>query len=588
MAITEMVSRDETKRVRYARLAAQLKNERASFEPDWRECNDWILSRRARFFVSDTNRGGRRNQRIIDSSGTLAARTLRSGMMAGITSPSREWKRLTTDDPEMAEYGRVKVWLNTVNDRMSNRFRRSNLYNVLPLTYGDMGVFGTSGIFVEEDFEKGSRYYSLPIGSYWIANDDKLQVRVMMREYPMTVRQIVMKFGKENVESGKPAWSNISNYVKRMWDKGQYETWVDVGHFIHPNEDKDYARKLNGKPFVSCYYELGTADNRASNYLRSTDDDVYLRESGYNYFPGLFPRWEVTGGDVYATSCPGFDALGDIKQLQHGEKKSAKGLDKLVDPAMVGPTSMQNQKASILPGDMNYTDEREGTKGFRPVHEVNIQFDKLEMKQQQIRMRIQSAFFADLFLMLSQSDRRDITAREIDERHEEKLIALGPVLEQTNQDLLDPLIDLEFDFMMRQGEVPPPPPELEGMPLKVEYISIMAQAQKLAGIANMERFGGMVGQLATITGSFPRKINVDQFIDVYGDRLSIDPTIIRSDEEVAEMEAQDKKAQMAAMAAENAKNAAGAAKDLSQAGLEEDSALKRLLEQGQAGQLVRQ
>jgi Bacteriophage head to tail connecting protein len=34
--------------------------------------------------------------------------------------------------------------------------------------------------------------------------------------------------------------------------------------------------------------------------------------------------------------------------------------------------------------------------------------------------RIKRAFYADLFLMMAESDRREITAREIDERHEEK------------------------------------------------------------------------------------------------------------------------------------------------------------------------
>lgn len=582
-------AKKENWRIRYARQAAQMKNERSSFDSDWRETGDWILTRRARFFTSDNNRGGRRNQRIIDSSGTLAVRTLRAGMTSGITSPSREWKRLTIDDPDLAEYSRVKMWLSVVNDRMSNAFRKSNLYNVLPLAYGDMGVFATAGIWMEEDFENVSHFTSLPVGSFWIANDDKNKVKVFMREFPMTVRQIVMKFAKENVMMGYKPWTNISDFVKRSWDRGEYETWVDVGHMCHPTDEYDDS-KFGAKKFTSCYYELGCSNKGAANYLRKNDNEIQLSKRGYNHFPGLFPRWEVTGGDVYGTSCPGFDAVGDIKQLQHGEKKAAKGLDKAVDPAMVGPTALKNQKASILPGDMTYLDEREGVKGFRPAHEVNIQFDKLEMKQQQIRLRIQRAFYEDLFLMLANSDRREITAREIDERHEEKLLALGPVLEQTNTDLLDPLIDNQFDFMNNQGLIPPPPPELEGMPIKVEYVSIMAQAQKLAGVASLERFVNFVVGIAAQTGQpqLVRKVNFDQVIDVYGDQLSVSPSIIRDDEEVAAIAAQEQKAVAQAQAAENIKNMSGAVKNLSESNLEDDSALKRLIDQTQAGQLARQ
>lgn len=582
-----MNPQNETKRTRYNRLRSQLFNERASHEPDWKDCNDYILSRRARFFTSDVNRGGRRNQKIIDSTGTLAVRTLRSGMMSGVTSPARDWKRLTTDDPDLAEYGKVKRWLSVVNDRMSTVFLRSNLYNVLPLTYGDMGVFGTAGIIMEEDFDKVARFYSLPIGSYWIANDDQYNVRVVMREFPMTVRQIVKKFGLEHVDRGNKAWSNISEFVRDCWDRGEYEIWVDVTHVIHPNDEYNPDR-FGSKPFTSCYYEIGQSNKGNQNYIKAVDKDVYLRESGYEFFPGLFPRWEVTGGDVYATDCPGFVAIGDIKQLQHGERKSAKAIDKQVDPPMTGPTTLRNQKASILPGDITYLDVREGQQGFRAAHEVAFNLQHHEIKQQAVRQRIQRAFYEDLFLMLANSDRREITAREIDERHEEKLLALGPVLEQLNQDLLDPLIDNTFDYMLRQGHIPPPPDELSGVNLKVEYISIMAQAQKLAGIASIERFMNFVINTAAQTKqpSIIRKVNFDQAIDVYGDRLGIEPSIIRTDEEVAEIAENEARQQQAIMMAEQLKNAAGAARDLSQAGLEEDSALKRLVDQSQAGAAV--
>lgn len=587
-------TRNETKRQRYERLFTSLDQERQSFVPDWRECNDLILPRRGRFFVTDVNRGGRRNQKIIDSTATLAVRTLRSGMMAGITSPAREWKRLTTNDPDLAEFGSVKRWLNVVNDRMTNVFQKSNLYNVLPLNYGDMGVFGNGGIVVEEDFDQVVRFYSLPIGSYYIANDETMRVRVVVRPFQYTVRQIVGKFGRLNPNTGARDWSNISDFVKDCWERGEYEVWVDVLHVIHPNEEYD-PNKLHSKykKFASCYYERGNSTTSKANYRTKKDDDKYLREAGYDYFPGLFTRWEVTGEDVYATSCPGIDALGDIKQLQHGEKKSAQAIDKKVSPPMVGPTSLRNQKPTILPGDITYLDVREGQQGFRSAHEVDFSIREHEEKQQQVRQRIQRAFYEDLFLMLAQSDRRQITAREIEERHEEKLLALGPVLEQLNQDLLDPLIDITFDMMNRQGLIPPPPEELVRSgerELKVEYVSIMSQAQKLVGISSLERFSQFAGNLAAQTGDrrVIRKINLDNLIDVYADALSINPTIIRDDDEVAAIEAQEQKAAQQMQMAETLKNTAGAARDLSQADLEKDSALKRLLDQSQAGQMVDQ
>ena len=124
-----------TKRQSLEVLRAQLEGERSSFLSHWRDLADMILPRRARFQVTDANRGDRKNTKIVDATPTLAARTLRSGMMSGVTSPARPWFRLTTSDPNLSEQGQVKYWLHDVVDRMNTVFIKSNLYNILPIIY---------------------------------------------------------------------------------------------------------------------------------------------------------------------------------------------------------------------------------------------------------------------------------------------------------------------------------------------------------------------------------------------------------------------------------------------------------------------
>jgi hypothetical protein len=506
-------------------------------------------------------------------------------MMSGITSPARPWFRLTTPDPALAEVGSVKNWLYYVGDRMSTAFLRSNLYNVLPIVYGDMGTFGTGCMLVEEDVDDVIRCYPFPIGSYTLANNYKLQVDVFQREFRLTVRQLVQRFGRRTPD-GKLIWDNFSTHVKNAYDRGQLEQWIDVCHVIEPNEDYDpnkFGAKF--KKYKSCYYEKGVSGQTQTAYT-GADGDKVLRESGYDYFPVLAPRWEVNGEDVYGTDCPGMTALGDIKALQLMQKRKSQAIEKMVFPPMVGPSSMRSAKASLLPGDLTYVDEREGTKGFRAAHEVNLRLSDLVGDIQEHQRRIQRSFYEDLFLMLASTDRREITAREIDERHEEKLLALGPVLEQLNQDLLDPLIDIAFNIGMKQGLFPPPPEEIQGVDLKVEYVSIMAQSQKLVGIAGIERFASFAVQVAQVHPESLDKIDTDQMLDVYSDITSVNPSIIRTDEMVEEIRAQRQKAAQAAQAAEMAKQMTGAAKDLSQADMEGDNALTRMLQQGNAGSLV--
>lgn len=576
-------------------LRTQLENERASFIPHWRDLNDYILPRRARFFTADVNRGDRRNLKIMDATATLSARTARSGMLSGIMSPARPWFQIVTGDEILDEIASVKSWCYDVSQRIRMAFLRSNLYSEAAIIFGDLITFATAAMLMEEDFTgRIVRFTALPIGSYCIGNDDARRVRIYYRQFRMTVQQIITKFAKLKLDGKTLADdSNLSTVVKTLWENGNSQAWVDIVHFIVPRELYSATDKtLSKSKFYSVYYERGVTSTSSTNYMSPSDAGKFLRESGYNKFPILGCRWEVTGEDVYGTDCPGMTALPDIRTLQLGEKRAWQAVEKQINPPMVGPSGLRNAKASILPGDITYVDEREGQKGFRPAHEINFSIQQLEEKQEQTRQRIRRAFFEDLFMMISEDERKQpATATEIVEKKEEKLIALGPVLTQFNQDFLDPMIEITFDMMLRQGRIPPPPQEMAGATLHIEYISILAQAMKIAGIGNLERFGTFIGNISSQTGDptlVKYKVNMDKYIEVYGDGLTLPPGIIRSEDEANGLRQQDQQAAQAAQAAERTTQLAGATKDLSQAKMDQPSALTALLEQSKAGQLAPQ
>jgi hypothetical protein len=485
----------------------------------------------------------------------------------------------------MAEIPAVKSWLATVTNRMRTVFLRSNLYKTLPMIYGDLGVFGTAAMVMEEDFDQVIRTIPLPIGSYFLGNDEKLRIRLFFREFRMTVRQLIDKFGRRGPDPNDIDWKIFTERVRAMWENGQPEIWIDVCHVIEPNQDFDPSRPEGKfKKFRSTYFESATDSNTGTREVTGLLQDRFLSDSGFDFFPVLAPRWEVTGEDVYGTDCPGMTSLGDIKQLQQGERRGLQAIDKMVNPPMTGPSHLKTTKASILPGDITYIDVRDGQQGFRPSHEVTFRLQEHEQKQAGVRFRIRRSFFEDLFLMLANSDRREITAREIDERHEEKLLAIGPVLEQLNQDLLDPLVDNTFDIMNRQGLIPDPPPELQGLTLKVEYISIMAQAQKLAGLAGIERFLTDVSQIATVQPQVLDKVDLDQSVDEIAETLGVPPGMVVDDQRVAAIRQQRAQAEARQRESEQMRETAKSVKDLSDAKLTEDSTLKRLVNAAEAGQ----
>jgi hypothetical protein len=543
------------KRDQFEKLLGRLKNERSTFDSHWRDLADFIRPRRARFTVSDRNKGDKRNQNIINSTATFASRTLSSGLHSGLTSPARPWFKLSTPDPDLAKFGPVKEWLHDVTQRMINVFLTTNLYQTLPTVYGDLGNFGTGAMAMLPDSKDLFRTWQYPIGSYWIGTDERGNAGTFIREYELTVRQIVREFlrmpGTRMID-----WENASTTLRNLWDQGDYEAAVRVTWVVTPNEDADPRKPLaKFLPWASCWYETGEdRDNR------------FLRESGFRTFPVFAPRWEVTDGDTYGTDCPGMTALGDVRQLQGEERAKGRGIQKMVDPALVGPANLQGQKTSLISGDVTYVDAREGMQGLRPIHEVTMSLSELRLDMEAVEARIQRAYFEDLFLMLARADMgQPITAEEVRERREEKLLALGPVLEHANDELLEPAIDRAYAMMEERGLIPPPPDELDGVELKVEYLSILAQAQKQVALAGTDRF---LGAAVPLMQSFPEirhKIDPFEVVDELAEVTGVNPRFIIANDEAkaaAEQEAQQR-AQMAQAA--QAQATARAAKDASAA-----------------------
>ena len=542
---------EESRKQFYNKQLGSLETERSSFDTHWRDLSDFILPRSSRFLTSDRNKSTR-NTKIVDPTATMANRTLSSGMLSGITSPTRPWFSLGTPDPEMMEYGPVKYWLEMVQNRMNDVMNKSNWYQSLPIVYGQLGTFGTTAMSLLEDDEDVIRTHPFPIGSYYLSNSDRLQVDTVYRKFSMTCRQIVQRFGLDNV----------SDSVKSAWTSQQYEQWFDVVHVVEPNMNRDTGKMdSKNKKFASVYYEAGGADNKL------------LSEKGFDDMPIMAPRWDINGEDVYGSSCPGMIALGSVKALQLEQRRKAQAIDKLVNPPMVGPSSLRNQRASLLPGEITYVDQVSGSTSFQPAYAINPRINELVADIQDTRSLINSSYFVDLFMMLQNVNTRSMPVEAVVEMKEEKLLMLGPVLERLNDEFLDPSIDRIFNIMARKNMLPPAPPELAGQSLRVEYISVMAQAQKAVGIGSIERFVGFVGGLAQANPAALDKLNIDQAIDDYGNMVGVPATIIATSEQVAQVREERAKQQQQQQAMQTSMAAVQGAKTLSETQTDQPSAL---------------
>ena len=546
--MTVNAPRNESQVSYHRRRLIELKSVRSPWETVWQPLADFIEPTRLRIEIK--NEGFTSRAKIIDSTGTFALRTLASGMHSGLTSPARPWFRLTTPDRELREFGPVKEYLSEVEKKMREVFQASNLYTSFHTGYGDLGQFGQScGILAEDDREV-IRMQQLLHGRFWIARDENGRATTLYRQFRWSVQRIVSRFGYDRI-------AKVSPTIKTAYDLARYDDLYEVCHAIEPRLDRD-PRKIDkaNKPFLSNYW-LDTGVEKPNDGL--------LEESGFDENPIIAPPWELAGDDHYATS-PGMIALGDVKMLQLEQQRKLEAIDKIVRPPMTGPTSMRNNPASLLPGSVTYVDDPTG-KGYRAAMEVNLRLSELAQDIRDTQQRIERAFYADLFLMLANME--GIQPRnqfEIAERKEEKLLALGPVLENIYGAQLEPTIDRTYAILNRRNELPPPPPDLEGVELEIEYISMLAQAQKAVATGGVERLWSFAGNLSAVKPEILDKLDGDQSIDVYADLLGVDPSIVVPDDEVQKVReararevAAAKNAEMASMMAPAARDGADAA-----------------------------
>ena len=492
----------------------QLKAERASWFAHWQDITTYLLPRQGRYFVQDRNKGWKRHQNVFDNTGTRALYTLAAGLMGGLTSPARPWFRLGVQDPQLMKDPQVKRWLSEATQLMLDIFQRSNVYRVLPQMYLELGAFGTAAAIIGEDFNSVIHLFQLTAGEYCVATNWKGQVDTLYREFEKTVAEVVREFGKEN----------CSPQVQSMFERGSLDKWITIVHAIEPREVRDYTKSdAKNMPWKSVYYEVGG------------DPNTPLRESGFKRFTALCPRWDVAGGDVYGAS-PGMEALGDIKQLQQEQLRKSQVIDYMTNPPLQLPTNLKNREVDRFPGGITFRDSAGNGDKIETMFDVRLDLSHLLADIQDVRGRIRSSFYADMFLMLQQdsADTRK-TATEVAELHEEKMLMLGPVLERLHNELLNPLIDITFDRMIEVGILPTPPAALHGQSLNVELVSMLAQAQRAIATNGVDRFVQSMATVAQFKPDVLDKFDADYWADSYSDMLGTDPQLIVPEDQVLAM-----------------------------------------------------
>lgn len=504
-------------------LRQQLKNVFIPYRSEWVDVGRWVLPHRIKTMLNE-DEAKRNNQHIVDSTHIIALRSYVAGFLEGNTSTTRPWYRQGHPDPDVNRFPENKAWLDKLTTRSLSVASLSNLYHILGQAYYDYGTFNTACLYVDE-LPNGLHFHCLTPGTYYIQNDAFGVANVLVREFSLTVKALVDRYGRK--VNGKWDWSNISDRVKKLYEQQNYSHKVDCVQVVKPNDDfnPQEPQVMMNRQYISMTYELGS-ELSGSNYalgieagIDTNDKGKFLSVKGHSRKPFIAFRSETERNGAYGLKGPSTDALGLIKSLNKKAIGKDIALDKMLNPAVQGPANLSKSYRTTNPNSYIPLDPTMGNMGVKEVFQINPAVAQLNQDVSDLRNQVDKLYFADYLLYLTRNPKTR-TKYETEQIVNEQQLIIGPNLQSLNWTLNHPLVDFLTDWTIENDPFLGPPPEgLQGQFLKTEFISVFAQAQRAADLPALERYKAMILEVGSIRPEIFDKINLDKFADLYEDRL---------------------------------------------------------------------
>jgi len=510
----------------------KLEADRGTWESHWQEILDYVMPRKAEITFL-RSRGEKRTEVLFDSTAITANNLLAASLQGTLTSPSLPWFSLKLRDDDANKVRDIQIWLEDTARRMYAVFNESNFNTEVHEMYLDLCSVGTSAIFVEEANEGfiqgGLHFNTLHIAEYFIQENSTGRVDTLYRKYKMTARQAVQEFGEDNVGT------KIKEALKAKPD-----TQFNFIHAVEPTSDYERSVGMKSKtklPFHSCHVCF--------------EDKMVVRTGGYNEFPYLVPRWSKATGEIFGRS-PSYNALPDIKTLNKAVEIGLKAWAKAIDPPLLVTDDGVIGRVRMTPAGITVV--RSDT-AIKPL-QIGSNWQITDLKENQLRTAIRQAYYSD---QLQLQEGPQMTATEVQVRYELMQRLLGPTLGRFQTEFLNPLIERVFGIMMRADALMPRPEAMSGLNMDIEYVGPLARSQRMEEAIAVERLYQLAMQVVQVDPTVMDVINHEQAIRMRATLLGVPKTVLRGEDEVAEIReeraAAQQQAQEQAMAQQQADTA---------------------------------
>lgn len=481
----------------------QLRSLRAPYENNWKDVAKFMRPVRHELGALYAGQAVPQNDIYVTSGvAALALDNFVGGIYGYLSNEANAWASLETFDADLNKSHTAKVWLETVSRRVLNSFGPSvsPFYSQIPETYADCPAFGTAGFLSELKRDRRTfhdRAYS-PFDLYYDV-DDYGEVCGVYRPFNFTKRQIVQKWGEDNLPSK----------VKALKDG---ETTCLV-HIVEKNDA--YTQGMigpKGFPYTDVYVGL-------------EDKHVFQLDGRYDTYQT--PRWSGSGTYGYGL---GLRSLPDIKTHNAMERSLLEYAEWQAHPSQLLP---DRNMISAIPrprkpiyGGMSM--------GGRPMAAFLAPQGNIGVTHEMTAARAEIIRESWFFSLMQMVGRSGMTAVEVMQRDETKMRLIGPHLGRIQREFLSPSFTQRFMILWRAGWLPEPPPELRNQPLNIRYVSPMANAQKSASAQGALRLMDATIALAQVDPEAADTIDSDAAALVFQEGFSAPASMIRAPEKIAQ------------------------------------------------------
>ena len=515
---------------------------RQSFESYWQSLHDLFYIESPDINASYSEGSELNVANLYDSTTLETADVLASGFMNYLTPATSKWFRLRHKDPALAENKTVNDYLESVADEIYNTLNNSNFYDSILPCYKSSGVYGTSILLEEEDYETEARFTVIPIKEVCIVEDAYGRIKEYYIEFEYTAYQAMTRWGKDKLSDEMKKELETRSPDK----KHKFILYIAQRH-----------RRMVGR------------SNKENMPIEASWIDVEAKktidEGGYNEFPAMCHRFDKRPHISWGFS-PAMKSLPFARMLNAIAKTSLRAMMKHTDPPMAVPDNAFIMPLNFNPRAMNYYKKNVLENGSKDAFPLG-NYGNPQVAQEAIEYytkKVKSLMYNDVFLAFDGLEKQ-MNNPEVMERINEKMTLLGPAVGRFTSEVLNPIIIRTIGILFRRGKLPKPPDELIQNPLyEIDYVSQLAQAQKRSQLNALVTALTMTGQMAQFAPEVLDKVDPDKTADEIWNITGAPVRVLRDDQEIETIRESRSQEQARQQELVMAQQAAMAGKDMAQ------------------------